>query len=345
MKPLLLGTTAAVALFSLTSGALAEGGKIKLSLGGYYNGMMAFTDVDADERSYKFGSDSEIHIKGDMTLDNGMVVGFKTELELEDNSGDDVDEVFMYFKGGFGMIEFGQQDGIGDHFQAGSIRALDQLGANDSETDALGLANVTTVNETSFDYTKITYMTPAFSGLKLGISFTPEATRNKRGYTPATEDPKDEIVEFGGIYKRKIEDVDFTMSSTYVIADDSELTYDLKEWNVGARVAVKEFTFGGSYRNSEGFGNRAIGMGDHEYTAWEAGAAYETGPWQVSVQYAAHEAEDATDTTIVDGTNIFVAARYKVTNGFQIGAGVQFSDNELSGDDGSALIIETALKF
>lgn len=345
MKTLLLGTTAVVALFSLTTGAQAEGGKIQLSLGGYYNGMMAFTDVDLDERSYKFGSDSEVHVKGELTLDNGMVIGFKTELELEDNSGDDVDEVFMYVKGGWGMVEFGQQDGIGDHFRSGSVRALDQLGANDTETDTVGLVDVTTVNESSTDYTKITYMTPSFSGLKLGISFTPEATRNQRGYTPATEDPKDEIVEFGGVYKREIEGADFTMTSTYVIADDSDLAYDLKEWNVGARVALNDFTFGGSYRNSEGFGNRAIGMGDHEYTAWEAGVAYDNGPWQVSVQYAAHEAEDSNDIELVDGTTTFIAARYKVTNGFRIGAGVQFSDDEISGNDGSAFIIETALKF
>lgn len=360
MKKTLLGTAAAVACLGFATGAQAEGGKINLQLGGYYNGMIAFTDLDTDDRSYKFGSDSEVHFKGDVTLDNGMVIGFKAELELENDSkaagasADTIDEVYVYAKGGWGMVEFGQQDGVGDHFKAQSTRALYELGANDPNNDPLGLASISTVNETSTDYTKITYMTPSFSGLKLGVSFTPEATRNSQGFTAATENAGDEIVEFGGIYKRKVDDVDFVISSTYVIADDSGLTYDLKEWNVGANVAIAGFTFGGSYRDSEGFAVRGMSNRDmvlapsamgHEYTAYEGGVSYETGPWLVSVQYAVHEADNAAGVQIVDGSNTFVAARYNVAKGVKVGAGVQFSSDDMSGEDGTAFIVETVLKF
>ena len=349
MKKTLLGTAAAVACLGFATGAQAEGGKINLELGGYYNGLIAFTDLDADDRSYKFGSDSEIHVKGQMTLDNGMIVGFKTELELEDNSGDDVDEVYMYLKGGFGKIIFGQQDGVGDMFAVNSTHALKRTMNNDTKNDALGLVNMSTVNETSSDYTKISYMTPAFSGLKLGVSFTPEGERNGRGYTAADENPGDateldEIVEFGGVYKRKIEDVDFTMSATYVIANDDGLTYDNQEWNVGAKIAFNDFTFGGSYRDSEGLKTRATAAG-MEYEAWEVGGSYETGPWLVSVQYGNHEGVDALGATTVDGSQTFVQARYKVVNGMQVGAGVQFADDSANDLDGTAFVIETHLTF
>lgn len=359
MKKTLLGTAAAVACLGFATGAQAEGGKINLSLGGYYNGLMAFTDLDADDRSYKFGSDSEIHFKGDMTLDNGMIVGFKTELELEDGSGDDVDEVYIYFKGGFGKVVFGQQDGVGDTFAVNSTHALKRTMNNDTKNDALGLVSITTVNETSSDYTKITYMTPAFSGLKLGLSFTPEGERNMRGFTNADENPGDateidEIVEFGGVYVRKIEDVDFKMSATYVIANDDGLNYDRKEWNIGAKAAVNQFTFGGSYRDSEGFAVRGMANRDmvlaplatgHEYTAYEGGVSYETGPWLVSVQYAQHEGENAAGTTIVEGSQTSVQARYQVVKGLQVGAGVQFADDEMNDLDGTAFVIETHLTF
>lgn len=348
MKKTLLGTAAAIACLGFTFGAHAEGGKINLSLGGYYNGLIAFTDADSDDRSYKLGSDSEVHIKGSMTLDNGMEVGFKAEMELEDNSGDDVDEASIYFKGGFGKVVFGQQDGIGDTFAVNSTHALKRTMNNDTKNDALGLVNITTVNETSADYMKITYMTPAFSGLKLGMSFTPEKEKNAQGYTAADENVGDEIVEFGGVYMRKIDDVDFSMSTTYVVANDDGLAYDMKEYNVGVKAKVQGFTFGGSYRNSEGFSlmkRTGLGMGDHEYTAYEGGASYETGPWLVSVQYAQHEAEDGAGVTILEGTQTFVQGRYQVVKGLQIGAGVQFSDNDFTGEDGTALVIETHLTF
>lgn len=359
MKKTLLGTAAAIACLGFTSGAQAEGGKINLSLGGYYNGLMAFTDTEMDERSYKFGSDSEVHVKGDMTLDNGMVVGFKAEFELE-NDGDDghddsVDEAYIWFKGGFGKAIFGQQDGVGDTFAVNSTHALKRSMNNDTKNDALGLVMVNTTNDTSDDYMKITYMTPAFSGLKLGISFTPEAEKNGQGYTDTDEDAGDEIVEFGGVYMRKMDNVDFSMSSTYVIADDDGAPREKKEWNIGAKVAVEGFTFGGSYRDSEGFGAEISGT-TGTYEAYEFGVSYETGPWLVSVQYAEHEAVHPADYYSGDkeeGTQTFVQARYQVTKGFQIGAGVQFADREIYddysdtsySDDGTALVIETHLTF
>lgn len=348
MKKTLLGTAAAIACLGFASGAQAEGGKINLSLGGYYNGLLAFTDGDMDDRSYKLGSDAEIHIGGDMTLDNGMIVGFKTELELEDDSGDDVDEASIYFKGGFGKVIFGQQDGVGDTFAVNSTHALKRTMNNDTKNDALNnLVNITTVNETSSDDMKITYMTPSFSGLKLGLSFTPKAEKNRQGYTSATEEAGDEIVEFGGVYMRKMDDVDFSMSATYVVANDDDLDYDLKEYNFGAKAKVEGFTFGGSYRNSEGFSLGRIGMamGDHEYTAYEGGVSYETGPWLVSVQYAQHEAEDDMGVTVVDGSQTFVQGRYQVVKGLQIGAGLQFADDEQNDLDGTAFVIETHLTF
>lgn len=349
MKKTLLGTAAAIACLGFTSGAQAEGGKINLSLGGFYNGLIAFTDTETDDRSYKLGSDAELYVGGDMTLDNGLVVGFNTQLELEDRTGDDVDEAYIYFKGGFGKVIFGQQDGIGDMFAVGSPHALARTMNNDTERDALGLVGLNTVNDSSGDSMKITYMTPAFSGLKLGLSFTPEGERNPQGYTAADENPGvagevDEIVEFGGVYMRKIDNVDFEMATTYVVANDDGFTYDRKEWNVGVSVTVEDFTFGGSYRDSEGFATAGLAAGN-EYTVSEFGVSYTTGPWVVSVQYGQHEGETPAGVTLVDGTQTFVQTSYQVAKGLQIGAGVQFADDEHNDMDGTALVIETHLTF
>ncbi|MEM1140839.1 MAG: porin, partial [Pseudomonadota bacterium] len=113
MKKILLGTSALVAAAALAAPASAAD-KIKLKLGGYWTGAAAFVDLEeADvENDIVFGSDAEVHFGGKTTLDNGLQVGFKAELELaEDNAGgnsDIIDEVYGEVKGGFGKIQFGE---------------------------------------------------------------------------------------------------------------------------------------------------------------------------------------------------------------------------------------------
>jgi len=375
MKKILIGSTALAAMIALAAPASADE-KIKLELGGFFVGAVAVTDGTAidwrnlpptmDERSHKFGSNSEIHFKGSMILDTGLRIGFKAELELEDDQGfgafcfeefeggpvaiscpDPVDEVYMFVEGGFGRFEFGQQDGVADQFSVTSPRALASHSANDRRNrdmmDPIGLAQVSTVNDSSGDYAKINYMTPKLGPVKLGVSYTPDASSNSSGYTAALEDAYDQIWEVGLAVDETYNDVHVQLGATYVSAEDF-MGYDSKEWNVGVNVGFGGFTVGGSYRDSQGLALKWLE--DSNYEAWDAGVAWESGPWKVSGQYGQHEGEFMFDPSLIDGSTYLVAARYKVTKGFRVGAGFQYDDSkELFDDDGSAFIVETALKF
>ena len=117
MKKVLLGSTALVAAGLIAGHAEAADG-VKLSLGGYYRGVagVMFDDFDGaaagtedDLRDYVFKQDVEVHFKGETTLDNGLTVGAVVQLEGQ-TSGDQIDEVYAYFSGGWGELRFGDDD-------------------------------------------------------------------------------------------------------------------------------------------------------------------------------------------------------------------------------------------
>ncbi len=378
MKKILGQSAALAAILALGSPAFADD-KIKLELGGYFVGAIAATDGDArdqdfplpaflDDRDYKFGSDAEIHIRGAMILDNGLRVGFKSEFELENDSDDVVDEVGIFVEGGWGRFEFGQDDGVADKFSVTSPHALIKHSAsdrgpmgffapNDDMMDPLALAQVSTVNDSSQDFTKLTYMTPKVGPVKLGFSITPEGENNSQGYTAADNLDSlfevDEIWEAGIIINETFNDVELEVGATYLTADDCNAgdcvieKVERNEWNVGVNVGIGGFTVGGSYRDSHGLVHAEGGFSgvQKDYEAWDAGVAWEGGAWKVSAQYAEHEGTAHTGGTDIDGQSYMLSARYKIARGFRIGLGLQHDDDEVADQDGNAVILETALKF
>src|SRR4030095_5825088 len=117
MKKLLLGSTALVAARLVAGEAYAADG-VKLGIGGRYmgaagvNAIQDFEDNTGNEhpRTYVFKQDVEVYFLGETTLDNGLTVGARIELEGQ-TSSDQIDEVYAYFSGGFGEVGFGDSAG------------------------------------------------------------------------------------------------------------------------------------------------------------------------------------------------------------------------------------------
>jgi hypothetical protein len=185
MKKLLLGSTMLIGAGSLASGADASDG-IKLDVGGFfrvvYAGIFdsknAHSDFGAQHNYDHFINNSEVHFKGETTLDNGLTVGARIELEGLDNavgSHGQIDESFVYWSGGFGKVQIGSSKGaIADYcllppgattnFSAWSPAAWgsnDPIGSNATCLDTEGHSQ------------KIVYTTPSFSGFQLRVSYTP----------------------------------------------------------------------------------------------------------------------------------------------------------------------------
>src|SRR3546814_5395376 len=128
-----------------------------------------------------------VHFKGETTLDNGITVGARVELEGQ-TSGDQIDETYAYFSGGFGEIRFGDEDeaaALTCVGEPGSVTA--NFGVN-SPNEAFnnagvnGLAGVDSFGSCfgpDSDALKTIYFTPQFGPVNFAVSYTPNARDRK----------------------------------------------------------------------------------------------------------------------------------------------------------------------
>ena len=190
MKYALLGTTALVAAGLATSHAQAAQG-VQLGLGGYYAGAAGLI-LDQDDgagdpgqhtRDVVFRQEVEVHFQGDTTLDNGLTVGARIEMDGQ-QSDDQIDEVWAYFKGGWGQIRFGDDDDASEQLSyliptASNIFGVDSPSFEFSNNHGNNFNNGSfqtnsTVLQMSGDATKVVYFTPTFFGFSFAVSFAPD---------------------------------------------------------------------------------------------------------------------------------------------------------------------------
>ena len=198
MKRILMGTTALLGA-GVAAGPAMAADPIKLSVGGFFKEayMVVFDDDGEGERGNErntdgFFNDAEVHFTGSTVLDNGLEVGARIELEGE-TDGDQIDEAWVWFAGGFGEVRIGSDDdalanacvvppgGTGNF----SAFSPNQWGANDDNGNTLGGVtflgglgsnSVCTGVDIASDAQKILYITPNFGGFQLTVSYTPEGS-------------------------------------------------------------------------------------------------------------------------------------------------------------------------
>jgi len=189
MRSVLLGSTALVAAASITGAAQAAQG-VQLGLGGYYQaaaGILFSQDDGTGEpghntRDVVFRQDVEVHFKGETKLDNGLTVGARIEMEGQ-QSDDQIDEVWAYFKGGWGQVRFGDDDDAYEQLSYLIPSASKGLFGVDSPhfefaNNRNGAGNQAQTNATIFrlsgDATKVLYFSPTFAGFNFAISYAPD---------------------------------------------------------------------------------------------------------------------------------------------------------------------------
>lgn len=125
MKKLLLSSAAVCGLAMIATPAAAQ---LELELGGYFKGYGAYVDQDDDAgevNDFDFVRNTELHFGAETTLDNGLTVGFHTEAETDagaaGSDGFNVDESYVYFSGGWGRINAGDEDGASYLLQVAEI--------------------------------------------------------------------------------------------------------------------------------------------------------------------------------------------------------------------------------
>src|SRR6266478_4400750 len=175
----LLCTSALISAGFVASQAQAAD-PIKLTLGGFY-GTAAGAEIGgnnangspSDNRQVgAFKQNVEIYFNGSTTLDNGLTAGVHVELEGNNTPNRTEDELFAYFKGGFGEFRFGDTGGaLGKSCVVDPGAITNNFGlispnnsfSNVGRNTPIGLGGMGTCEDHG-NGTKAVYFSPVFSG-------------------------------------------------------------------------------------------------------------------------------------------------------------------------------------
>ena len=353
MKRALLCGTALAGAAASTGAAEASDG-IKLEVGGFFK--LTYQGVFDKKEGGHFGNhrntdainhNGEIWFMGETTLDNGLTVGARVELEAE-NAGDQIDQSFVYWQGGFGKVQIGSQDksianycllppGATDNFSAFSPNSWgsnDPIGSNaacvDTENDDQG----------------IVYATPNFGGFQLWVSYTP--SNNAEDYTQAGVNGAGTPSSPDGVAHHT-----FSTYATYSYAGDG---WGI-DWGGGGSWQTR---FNGTEGADDGkssdyqtglnltFGSFAVGgvmeyfeEGGEDNNAWVAGGgfSYTTDPWVFGIQgsHGHYEGTDAFSLTQNPGgsrnlNRVIATVNYAMSPGIMLDAELGYTWFKDSGD-------------
>lgn len=330
MKKVLLASSALALVGSFASPAAAA--EWNMRVGGYMTQAVGFADVDANFSGEFDGvdvySDSEIHFVPSITLDNGIQFGANIQLEGNTNGSDQIDESYMFIKGSFGEVLIGSENSAGYKMHYGPPNP-GIVGINSGTFSAwipfsTGGDNLfrATLGTTSLevsgnnDSQRITYFTPRFAGFQLGASYARDGQQDSSGAVD-TDTNLHDIFDVGANYVNTFGDANVAISGRYGTADDNSGS-DSSIWALGLRVGFGGFTVGGSYAEQNGASSaRANGE------AWGVGAAYETGPWALSLEYFHGSNQDNDALLSSDDEELeqfLVQIAYSVGQGVTVGA-------------------------
>lgn len=354
MKKLL--TTAAICgLVVAANPAMAD---IDLELGGHFKGYGVYTDQDepagatTEVGGFDILRETEVHIGGETTLDNGLTVGFHAEMEADRetaNDSFDVEESYLYLSSGWGRVNFGAEDGAAYLLQVEAPSADDNLDGirqyiNPVDYSANGFSSFTgntLTTTTTIDYDqaptgaidKITYLSPVFSGFQVGLSYVPDAndpsTNRFLATTGAAQDLGD-AYEAAFRYEGQFSNVGVTLGAGYSEVTLDELSTnttgvedDRKVWNVGLDLDFGPFGIGAAYKEDD-FGKSVAGtflQNDDEET-FVIGADYTTGPFKIGVSYL--DQDNTGDLVGGNGSTGIETKRYTGGVTYTYGPGMTF---------------------
>jgi outer membrane protein OmpU len=364
-KQLMTTTALAAAGILAATGAIAaeKAKKPTLSLGGWGEGIVVIADQDSTVTKavgVDVQHEAEIHFKGSATLDNGIKLATRVELEGNVSAGDQIDEAYVTVSGSFGQIRIGADDNAasstGTGFGTGGTQVANHTikDSNDVATRPSGHNAALNMQEPSFtgDAEKITYFTPRIGGFQLGLSWEPseqEDANNSLSPTSSRHDGFSVSAEFS----QKFGGVGLGLYAGYsnIAGGSSDLEDNHPQAAAfGARVDFGGFRLSGLYGKkwNNGTGNGA-GTSGNTQEVIDLGARYKAGANHFSIGYVYGEDDGDTRNGATDDTQIVLASYRR-----DLGPGVQYrlnlwwvdytGENVGSTDDGETFALSTSVR-
>jgi len=381
LKKHLLSTSAIALGVAMASPAAAQ--QWDLSWGGFANTHIGISDIDTDNNTalntdavgnntdfngVNVFTNSEIIFSPSVTLDNGMTFGFSVQMEALNGGGgqDGIDESYVTISSDMlGKIVLGSENSAGYL----SMVAAPQVGSMPINSRSIS-AFVPITQSTGFrqaalssytevagnnDVQRITYFTPSFNGLTVGVSYAPDGDGNANNTAPVDFNAGvlRDIFDIGLNYSQSFGTVDVAFGARWGTADTNIAGADDPEtWGVGGSLTTAGFTFGVGYAENENVGNRATvagggipGTGDQ--SGLSIGVAYDlAGPWTIGLEGYLGEEDTAGQDAEYEA--------YKLAGSRSLGSGVSWdvyytyvtSQNDVGGEvEGNVIATAINLSF
>ncbi|NBC34653.1 MAG: porin [Alphaproteobacteria bacterium] len=360
-KHVLLGTTALVAA-SLVSGA--ANAQIEMRLGGFMNQWFGYGDNDEafDLQDVDQWSNTEVFFLGQGTTDNGLTFGVNVQLE-GNTSGDQIDESFLFLSGDFGRINLGSENSAGYLMQTAAPNVALPINSGSQTQHIINPTNGSlfrspfgsTFIEPALDNDgqKLTYFTPRFFGVQLGVSYLPDidGTGGDRNSLISDTNNFTNGISVGVNYENTFGDFGVLVSGGYYYAEapDSglgtvttpggnsvDLEEDFQAFSVGASFTYGGFELGGSYANVTD-GIVALQPNGDVFTTesrgFDVGIAYGMGPWSVSYTYYNGKEDGLVDVDDeIEHQSHALGARYDLGSSIALVGTVGYSEFEEEGN-------------
>lgn len=333
MKKTLLATTALAALGAVAvAGPAMAAEKIKISVGGYMEQWFGYADSDlANTSGFDQKSDGEIHFKGSTTLDNGIKIGVNVQLEAQ-QSGDQIDEQFVYVEGSFGRINLGGENAANYLMHYGIPSMGTGLDSGDASSWISGTdftAHTTNGRGPDNDSEKLTYFTPRFSGFQLGVSYIPEVNQDADGAPNTNNGVRNDALSVAANFKKSIGDVKVAASAGYTdFGDDdgADATGSLESYQVGLRLGFGGFGVAGTYGENDrtAAGTQSF-AGKMETVGF--GVNYAAGPMGISLGWIGSDNDKLDD----DQDVVELGAKYAIGPGVTLKGSVYYVEREVAG--------------
>ncbi|MAZ20935.1 porin [Roseovarius sp.] len=380
MKKHLLSTSA-IALGLVAAPASAQ--EWNLDWGGYMNQHVAFADVSGtavaaagaafDGDGVGFHSNSEIHFTPSVTLDNGLTFGINVQFEAENGGGgaDGIDETYMIISGDtLGRIEIGSENSAGYKSMVGAP-TVTSMAINSPSISAFiplsatlpwnfrqaGVSAYTEVGGNN-DVDRISYYTPDFNGLTVGISYARNnggnAVGNHNNSGTAGGATLENIFDIGVNYSQTFGTTSVSLAARYgsgeAIAAGAS---DAETWGVGAQVGFGDFTIGAHYAENDNVSGAAASHNgtDLDQSGWSFGGTYDApGAWA----FEALTFQGTYDDFAGAGTADAEYTAYKIGASRDMGPGVDWDiyaiyaeadDKNVAGTEIKGTVIGTAINL
>ena len=377
-KARVLGSSALAAVGAIAGNADAADG-VELSIGGWYHaaaGWVAGEDFSAssgvnegDLRDYAFKQDVGVVFNGESVLDNGLTVGASVELRGQTND-DQIRKVYAYFSGGFGKVQFGDQDSALAAMcyvvpTASQIFGADSPAVKGFNFSNAGIAGYGATNGTCYGIdsysTQLVYFSPVFSGFQFAASYTPDQSEDTRNTVDGAgtrfrndDGQNSENLSMAGIFTHDFNGVTLTVGGAHSFSFDKEVnpnnTDEAQDSNAYLQVGFAGFTVGGATEYRQNFGDDGA-----DQLVFGFGGTYNWDAWTIGLGWTRGDYEKAVGANGVGPFNavhddIALTAAYALGPGITLDGLVEYSiykSNDAAGPDyqGIGIGLGTAITF